>query len=1112
MTSKRLLADTKAPVAHGYAAAPRPENDAGRVAVLCRYDIVDTPPEDTFDDIARLAALVCGAPIARVSFIDEARQWFKAEIGSTLRETPRDDSICAHAILGRELLVVPDLVKDPRFVTHPRVVGDPCLRFYAGAPLRTSEGYALGTLCVLDTKPHRLRQQQKNGLLALARQVMAQLELRRAFLRMARDERRRAGRSATQSEARYQSLVAATSAIVWRESANGELIGDAPSWEAFTGQTPARYGAGGWIDAVHPDDRERTAEMWQRALSDHRPSVGEYRLRRKDGQYRHMIVHGLPLFDDKGELFEWVGACSDVTEAKQAQLALQRKEHELSLITNAIPALIAHVGADQRFRFANRTYQQWCKQKGDKTIGKTVEEVVGESSYAAIAPHIDAVLSGKPVSFEREAVYRDGEPRFVHAQYLPDIDAAGVVHGFFALVTDISERHRAEQALARKERELQLVTDAMPALIAYIDTDRRYRFANRTYEQWFNVRREDVYGRTLAEVIGQPGFELVREHVDRALAGEAVQFERWMPYAHGPARWIQVNYIPDIAATGKVHGFFALVIDISERKHAEQRLQAQYAASRILATERDSQIAARELLQAICGKLRWDVGVAWRWGRRSKTLHCYDVWSADRAAFGEFESATRKLTFAPSVELPGRVWQQKTPLWISDVIADNDFPHAAAAESCGLRSAFAVPIRLGDQMMGVIEFFSTVAREPDTALLETMTVIGRDIGQFVARRRAEREIARLNADLEQREERLKLAQRAGGIGSFDFNFETGKLIWSDELEALFGMEPGGFSGETEAWIAAAHPHDRELVRAKLQASSDRDSEFEYRIVRADDAVRWMVQKGHTYCDATGAAKRMIGVVRDVTERVSTQAELARYRVHLEELVKERTAQLRELSAHLQSVREDEKRHIAREVHDELGGVLTGLKMDGSWLRRKLVDADASIQAKLDAMLQLVDAAIAAVRKIQTTLRPALLDDLGLVPALEWQAQDFERHSGIGCHVMAEIGEAAIAPARAIALFRVFQEALTNVARHANASRVNVRLSHSGDCVVMEISDDGRGMQSVRLDDISRHGLRGMRERALYLGGELTVESAAGGGTTVTIKLPDLPDARTSPSS
>ena len=162
-------------------AAPRPANEPQRLDALRSYAILDTPVEAAFDDIVKVASQICGTPMALISLVDDVRQWFKASVGVAVRETPVEMAFCAHAILQPEVLVVSDTQQDPRFIDNALVTGEPKLRFYAGAPLRTSDGYQLGTVCVLDREPRQLSNSQREALQALARQTMALLELRRSL-------------------------------------------------------------------------------------------------------------------------------------------------------------------------------------------------------------------------------------------------------------------------------------------------------------------------------------------------------------------------------------------------------------------------------------------------------------------------------------------------------------------------------------------------------------------------------------------------------------------------------------------------------------------------------------------------------------------------------------------------------------------------------------------------------------------------------------------------------------------------------------------------------------------------------------------------------------------
>ena len=159
--------------------ATMPSTETARLAALNRYAILDTEPEQSFDDLVVLASFVCRTPIATLSLVDDHRQWFKSKVGVEVRETPRDISFCAHAIQQEELFIVPDALEDPRFKDNPLVLGDPHIRFYAGAPLIDEDGYALGTLCVMDRQPRELDDTQKEALRSLRRLALSQIELRR---------------------------------------------------------------------------------------------------------------------------------------------------------------------------------------------------------------------------------------------------------------------------------------------------------------------------------------------------------------------------------------------------------------------------------------------------------------------------------------------------------------------------------------------------------------------------------------------------------------------------------------------------------------------------------------------------------------------------------------------------------------------------------------------------------------------------------------------------------------------------------------------------------------------------------------------------------------------
>jgi signal transduction histidine kinase len=217
-----------------------------------------------------------------------------------------------------------------------------------------------------------------------------------------------------------------------------------------------------------------------------------------------------------------------------------------------------------------------------------------------------------------------------------------------------------------------------------------------------------------------------------------------------------------------------------------------------------------------------------------------------------------------------------------------------------------------------------------------------------------------------------------------------------------------------------------------------------------------------------------------------------------ERLKESEDKLRRLAAHLISVREEERAHIAREIHDELGQVLTGLKMEVTWLAKRL--REKPLIEKTDSMCKLIDTTVQTVRKIATGLRPEMLDDMGLIAAVGWQAKEFQKRTGIRCRAKLP-PEVKLDIDVSTTMFRIFQEILTNVARHSRATRVDMELTIAEDHVALDVTDNGVGIADSDLNGKKSLGLLGMHERALLFGGEVKITGTPGHGTRVAVSIP-----------
>lgn len=346
--------------------------------------------------------------------------------------------------------------------------------------------------------------------------------------------------------------------------------------------------------------------------------------------------------------------------------------------------------------------------------------------------------------------------------------------------------------------------------------------------------------------------------------------------------------------------------------------------------------------------------------------------------------------------------------------------------------------------------------------------------------------------LREREASLAFAQRVAHMGSWEWDLESGQIQWSDEVYRIWGFVPGMFSPSYEIFIGSIHPDDRELVEKFITAALRNEVVYsiDHRIVLPDGSTRFVHEEAQVFRNEADKVVSVVGTVQDISERKQTEQE-----------IRESREQLRELSNHLQTVREEEKASIAREIHDELGGNLTALKMDVFWLARRLPAELEAAREKVSSMSDLVDASVHVMRRIVTELRPTVLDDLGLLAAMQWQASEFAKRYNIQCKVAMHGEEIELTEELRITLFRIFQEALTNVARYSKASQVLVDMWREHDKIALEVFDNGIGIPEGAIMQPTSHGLRGMVERARSLGGSVEIGSAPGEGVSISVRIP-----------
>lgn len=324
--------------------------------------------------------------------------------------------------------------------------------------------------------------------------------------------------------------------------------------------------------------------------------------------------------------------------------------------------------------------------------------------------------------------------------------------------------------------------------------------------------------------------------------------------------------------------------------------------------------------------------------------------------------------------------------------------------------------------------------------------------------------------------------------------DRGRLVfWSTVASRIFGYDATEAIGrEVHTLLAPARYHAQSLqglrhfartghgsaigATSRLEALHKDGTEFPIQLFLSSIRIqeRWYA----------------IGVVRDITERQRIEISLEQSR-----------QALRDLAGHLQTAREAERSAIARDIHDELAQMLTALKIDVARLHSRLTDPDPTVLALLDSLTNSLNLMIKTTQNIMTALRPRILDELGLIPAIEWQTGQFSRSTGVRSILNLTVTDSALSPTVSTALFRILQESLNNVARHAGASEVHIDLIQANGWMTLVVRDNGRGIAASDVENDHSFGLMGMRERAHVFGGQVSIHGKAGKGTTVQVRIP-----------
>ncbi|WP_409261729.1 diguanylate cyclase domain-containing protein [Pseudomonas putida] len=444
--------------------APSPLNEAARLCFLESLNILDTPAEETFDRITRLASVLLDVPMALVSLVDMNRQWFKSRQGIDVAETTRDVAFCAHALHAEDILVIPDASADPRFVDNPLVTGGPRIRFYAGVPLRFAGELTVGTLCVLDTRPRRVSETELAHLRDLARIVEREMLHRSLAIDSGSAVQQAEQGALVSSEARFRrvfdnsptskALVGLDGRILEPNREFCQLLGQTKEWLVLTPLSAL----------IAPQDLAKLDDPWQRMVAGEQDSLLlEVRLITGGNAPLWSELSVSALRNDCGVIEHMVVFVRDISERKRRQQQLQRyqatleqqvaqrteelarSQETLQAIADNIPVLIAQIGTDLEYRFNNAVYRQVFGVEPTELRGRKVQDLLPAQVYQQLLPCFRKALAGERVEADNVR-YSPDDTRIWHASYVPDI-RNGKVEGFFVMSLDVTERKHKEKTL-----------------------------------------------------------------------------------------------------------------------------------------------------------------------------------------------------------------------------------------------------------------------------------------------------------------------------------------------------------------------------------------------------------------------------------------------------------------------------------------------------------------------------------------------------------------------------------------------------------------------------------------------------------------------------------------